>query len=122
MELLINELRIGNYFQHGETLVEVSIIYRTHFYCESIDRICHGNSLQENFQPISLTEEWLFKTGFLVDVPSPIYWYKGDFKFIHDNGGFLIIFKGLKLHYIQYVHQLQNLYFELTGEGLVIKE
>lgn len=73
------------------------------------------------YEPIPLTEEWLLKFGF-------------DNKF--NKGKISIIPKG-KLGYENgrtyfnswailekqpdYVHQLQNLYFSLTGEELIIK-
>jgi len=122
------ELRIGNYFHHEETLVDVSIIHRTHFYCESIDGISHGNSFQENFQPIPLTEEWLLKFGFNKEENAFYYPYKAIFITIN-LGKYPYI--GLcrkedyaltdEFEYIKYVHQLQNLYFALTGNELEIK-
>lgn len=73
-------------------------------------------------KPIPLTEEWLVKFGFLnvnsVEYPN----YKLSFYTcmvrnesinICNNHGFI---KDLK-----HVHQLQNLYFALTGEELTIK-
>ena len=80
--------------------------------------------------PIPLTEEWLLKLGFK--------YKKWDDHFIIKNGNY---FNSIKKyddgwHYntdesdatcyylttIQYVHQLQNLYFALTGEELEIKD
>ena len=72
------------------------------------------------FKPIPLTEEWLLKFGFLKC----------------DNGSFYISFWGRDYYYndctltmrgvniqskIEYVHQLQNLYFALTNEELTLK-
>ena len=67
--------------------------------------------------PIELTEEWLIKMGF---------GDTGNKKWIHGKFGFSLI-KGFKFYKsgvlpeVKYVHQLQNLYFALTGEELTIK-
>jgi hypothetical protein len=71
----------------------------------------------DKLKPIPLTEEWLLKFGF----------DKIDFQFIK-NG--IKLFPIRDLYYrgnfpiksdIKYVHQLQNLFFALTGEELTIK-
>lgn len=86
------------------------------------------------FEPIQLTEEWLLKMGFL---PSRLniknYFHPSTILFELRNvsvldGGFKIrigvdeafSFKAISTE-IQFVHQLQNLYFALTGEELDIK-
>jgi hypothetical protein len=71
----------------------------------------------EYIEPIPLTEEWLLKFGFknnrlgLFDC----------FKEVEDIG-FRIYFIGKHLREVQYVNQLQNLYFVLMGTELIIKE
>jgi hypothetical protein len=75
-------------------------------------------------KPIPLTEEWLLKFGF----EKNSYWFKDDnmlrFGLIdnklhcsigNDENGFLY-------NRINYVHQLQNLYFALTGQELEFKQ
>jgi hypothetical protein len=73
--------------------------------------------------PIPLTEEWLLKFGFVQGRNYPGWVLlkdleKGDY--IDDN----VLFEFFEPGYdhIKYVHQLQNLYFALTGEELTIKE
>lgn len=75
--------------------------------------------------PIPLTEDWLLKFGF-EEKPKyshPKYW-KGNY-FCNLNGEFYTnneSYEGETLSTnIKYVHQLQNLYFALTGEELEIK-
>ena len=85
------------------------------------------SQFNEFIQPIILTEEWLYKFGFEengVDKKENEkyrkYWSEGKFdvykiiSFYLDNN---------KSHEpdIKYVHQLQNLYFALTGEELTLK-
>ena len=76
------------------------------------------------FEPILLTEEWLLKYGFkqyeTVGIKTHNY-IKGNFKF---NSAVLWVaeYKGIHIeNKILYVHQLQNLYFALTGEELKLK-
>lgn len=77
-----------------------------------------SNPEDANFRPIKLTEEWLLKFGF---VKKEI----GYSKLTEMEQCFLISFgkhtsvNGIKFNNeIKTVHQLQNLYFALTGEEL----
>ena len=111
-----SELRIGNYIFLTKDVNKSYVITKTsgaiidYIECESVLS-----------KPILLTEEWLLKFGF--EKGSLIY--KNDS--FNLNGE--IVFKGENsFRYfgletkIKYVHQLQNLYFALTGYELTIKE
>jgi len=88
-----------------------------------------GNSFGVWFKPIPLTEEWLVRLGFELKHPKEIsnkgfYNDKIDYSYsidgtlyvgCDDGNGYGIPSK------IRYVHQLQNLYFALTGEELIYK-
>ena len=123
------ELRIGNWVKQGRANVQVT-----------------GAMIQEINQellyvdPIPLTEERLLKFGFdLIPFVAPsqscgvdlyhgynyavlkigyktelILRYKSDFSKIR--------IEGFYSSELKYVHQLQNLYFALTGEELTIKQ
>lgn len=115
-----NELRIGNLILLNEnTIISVSemTVYNMIHRAESAD-----------YKPIPLTEEWLLRFG----------WGKGEFDSEYmDNvslkeealsynvdAKMLIIetpYHNLEINHIKYVHQLQNLYFALTGNELTIK-
>lgn len=89
-------------------------------------------------EPIELTEEWMMKFGFeredtgsvsaqfniglnpvTHDYLFSLIWFK-DYKNDYELKGFPFYRNG---HFtLKYVHQLQNLYFALTGEELTIKE
>lgn len=115
-----NELRIGNYVEIAQYPNDREII-----------KLDSGNAIDQsiklNAKPIPLTEEWLVKFGFekLTDV-------KDGFKttsYSHKKYSFIIYFDGerLSVNFWQgnekkYIHQLQNLYFALTGEELKLKE
>lgn len=75
----------------------------------------------EDFDPIPLTPEWLERLGFIDDLP----WAKGNFRVDSENRFHVVDGTGYSVivaRNIEYVHQLQNLYFALTGEELTIKE
>lgn len=108
-----NELRIGNFVSKDGEIYEADFI---------------TIRMTENYEPIPITEEWLLKFGFDKVLPrnDKMYYRLNDYFVIEDSRVFLLgddAFEILKLRQeIKYVHQLQNLYFALTGEELTIKE
>ena len=120
----VNELRIGNWIDFRSTPGEI----------EQVMSITNGNVNNVNIddiQPIPLTEEWFIKLGFNYRYPFEdsdsfvfqIITNKGEritFGYVSDEIGWcsdrLLI--TIETHY---VHQLQNLYFALTGEELELK-
>lgn len=129
-----NELRIGNI--HETNCFDIP---REGIRSFRIDGKCysyitgHGISLVEQglmeFVPIPLTEDWLLKMGFELSGHQlgeeysrgnfSMYYYNGDYP---DYEGEILAscFNGNNVE-IKYIHQLQNLYFALTGEELEIK-
>jgi len=73
--------------------------------------------------PIPLTEEWLIKIGFKQnDLIKSEYNIGTERVAKIDHGFFFDRYHWEASKRIKYVHQLQNLYFELTGDELQIKE
>jgi hypothetical protein len=137
-----NELRIGNLVwdnYSGEMIV--SGISKPNGLKETLtlkkqDGLPEGSYLCESIEPIPLTEEWLLKFGFHKRKACGNYWFeksinkllfltndinpvkgnafstKVDHVFVHDFNW---------QTKIKYVHQLQNLYFALAGEELILK-
>jgi len=134
-----NELRIGNlvYDRGGKVL--------------SVDRFCHGkiecdikvmpnktlagihshyHPLTEEIEfcdPIPLTEEWLLKFGLkevYFDVENNKDYILNSLHIQHhlEVNDFVCTNTEPYFISIKSVHQLQNLYFALTGEELTIKE
>jgi hypothetical protein len=107
------ELRIGNLFVDKQTQTIINVIGLT----ENIITFSGHFKNDWKAEPIPLTEEWLLKFGFC------------KFKNYNDFSKGGIIIHGRKRGFvlrksvpdIKYVHQLQNLYFALTGEELEIK-
>ena len=103
----VQELRIGNYLERDVFLRHVVV---------KIDARNIFDIWKETkeYQPILLTEERLLKFGFEKKGTNAIFWTLNNVDVWELNGGFA---NDLDLP-IQYVHQLQNLYFALTGEEL----
>lgn len=133
------ELRIGNlikgiYHDYGideeienETICKVATLdvsgngdYPIYVY--SNEDIEHFSE----FKPIPLTEEWLLKFGFEFHINANcqnFYYEKDAFICIRGDEDFewFRYYNGDFYHELKYVHQLQNLYFALTGEELTLK-
>jgi hypothetical protein len=76
-------------------------------------------------QGIFLTEEWLLKFGWEWDIFYQGYFGHNYIMFPNNETGWKISYCKRKHDYIveniQYIHQLQNLYYFLTGYELTIK-
>lgn len=123
------ELRIGNYVQN--TKGDVLKISRLNN--EDADKEIRGwqiknpafGSSNEFIKPIPLTEEWLLRFGFdKQDNNWKRYSICNDWTYIYWEklaGVELSVSKhSCMLPHIQYVHQLQNLYYALTNKELTI--
>lgn len=107
-----SELRIGNIVSYGdgELFVDINVFRDLEHY---------------KLKPIPLTEEWLVKFGFEKEYSN--YWShkKSYFEIDKDNYGLWInSVNGNEYHHgngFKHVHQLQNLYFALTGEELTLQ-
>lgn len=122
------ELRLGNYMTDGEVTLQVTSITESVVYAGALGVNSLGFDVEEYGVP--LTEDLLFRFGFKKS-KSGVFggqdqWAGMDAWSI--NGEW--IFRGTPkcLHLvgyfnttIYYVHQLQNLYFALTGEELTLK-
>lgn len=115
-----NELRIGNYLQDRDA--EVAIV------CEISEedyKAYSGMVTKLPTKPIPLTEDWLVKFGFKMGASTQPDEYALQCEYFDlcyspsneswsiDNGDSVFIDADIK-----YVHQLQNLYFALTGKEL----
>jgi hypothetical protein len=129
-----NELRIGNYIaliQSGDLIEQIEAINNTDWFGQGKQywletNNCEGELLKI-FKPIPLTEEWLLKFGFQKESNNwmelnichdwvYLYWERLAGLEISVNK------HSLMQPHILYVHELQNLYFALTGQELELKE
>ena len=117
------ELRIGNWVisPHDDTIQVVGINPE-----ETLDiLIDKGGMASHRTNPIPITKKWLKRLGFKLKTDYEINYLLSP---KDENGSrlnFRLLDKGLKIQFnmfhaveIQHVHQLQNLYFALTGEEL----
>jgi hypothetical protein len=80
------------------------------------------HKMNQDYQSIILTEEWLLKFGFKeTKEDKKIKWFvKNRLEIVIGEVNF-IVYDHLVLKHIKYIHQLQNLHFALTGKELKIK-
>lgn len=114
-----NELRIGNLVFDRIGIVTIGLNAKIDF--------------ADIYNPIPLTEEWLLKLGFenskriwnryrKEGIYPRYFWFKFfkngrvDFWYSDFNLGKV---NDLKYNPVKYVHQIQNLYFQLTGKEIL---
>lgn len=134
MSMKRNELRIGNLVDLGNRIAK--IIEISNLSCVVVDLEETQDTIEdyERTKPIPLTEEWLYKFGFKdIDKgdhdyntytdPNHNYYLQIDVR--KKDGKYSILdnsfddLRDFSMVDISYVHQLQNLYFALTGEELI---
>ena len=125
-----NELRVNNHLQKylGPQINEWIDVKITA--ADILDISVNNN---HGFRPIPLTEERLLELGFYTDNESNDFYDKlyvlnrfGERVYFAD-GSIILGWEGYYDHhseagYCEHVHQLQNLYFSLTGEELTFKK
>ena len=138
MEILASELRIGNWFQQDAsnnntisrffTVDEIKRYGVRSTYIRQDTNQPHTSLFSlDSIHPIPLTPEILEKCGFEWSIYHQA-WHKQGFVFDLSErsvGGFFMHKSRLNSEIIcpeiQHLHQLQNLYFALTGEELNYK-
>ncbi len=120
-----NELRVGNIFHTliVKSITETGVNFSARYegYLETPF---------EDLKPIPLTEDWLLKLGFekyndnySIDTLHGLNSGKPSKLVIRytELQNMVVVRPGNRTIYIKSVHQLQNLYFALTGEELEFK-
>lgn len=125
-----SELRINNYVEYNE---EIDDVFSLGGWSTEINLNNQNVTDVRDIKPIPLTEEWLLKLGFEENKENnwfsisggseaiPVLvriWAKDRIQvYYHWN------YKQMNhIGYVNHVHQLQNLYYALTGSELTIKE
>lgn len=125
-----NELRVGNY-------VEIDQYPNNRVVVEIKDGSSIDQAIKFNAKPIPLTEEWMLSFGFESSLDDPectgTETPNGEYGIIRTeqmsleimfgftNDGSILVDLNDSPFKLDYIHQLQNLYFALTGEELKIK-
>ena len=129
MSLQITELRVGNLLKVDKNIWTVEDIINGDSTWELYFKENPEYNHWVNAEPIKISNDWLVKLGFKL-YPSGYYCLDihGEKVYIsiglkHDTEPNLILDSGenalsFNLKHIKYVHQLQNLFFALTGVEL----
>lgn len=109
------ELRIGNYLLSGGVAIQIDAAHLCDLLTSEYYLLGHTQ--------IPITHEWLERLGFAVGKRS-IYKDFGFFEIEYERDQLYIGINEYQdsLYHIQYVHQLQNLVYALTGQELIIKQ
>ena len=110
-----NELRIGNCVKLNNS--DTTLVPR------DFQRYCKSFGIFEEFEPIKLSEEWLLKAVAEKIADYSFYINNIHIGIYHSKSGNGLVYKisinNVSIAELKYVHELQNLYFCLTGEELV---
>jgi hypothetical protein len=124
-----SELRIGNLLRDKVTKTELRVIELTE---QDIVTYVNDRSMFPlkdgwGIEPIPLTEERLLKFGFSREakiggdgIEFRVYHF--DVLTFNTNHGWWYKFEPMNYTPLEYVHQLQNFYFALTGKELTLNQ
>jgi len=115
------EFRIGNYVNFGSTLSVITgvLLENIIFKYNSGGEERHASLLTEGINIIPLTEEWLLKFGLQ---QNEYFWRIDDFVIKQTYDGYVPVSQKYSIGIeLQFVHQLQNLFFALKGKELTLK-
>lgn len=110
-----SELRIGNFIENTDSQMASYMVVNADVIKQN------EHTMYSSLEPISLTEKWLLKFGFVFDIN---LWHNRIALYPQKNGFSYNVnfFEHENLEDVLFVHTLQNLYFALTGEELTIKQ
>lgn len=125
MEVNVKEFRIGNYIEWCGAIDFIKVINTKNENFEYIETCSYLDIPISEIKPIQLTEDILLKCGFEKgsNIIGDCYFIEHDFGIsdfvlnITKTSNFNIYELDLTINYL---HQLQNLYFALTNEELII--
>ena len=117
MELQVNELKFGNLVNHisfGDIFIYG--VNKDCIQCD-FDNSTYYDDL-EYYKPIPITEEWLIKFGFKRTSSNGSGFISNKLRIekrIDTNNAFQVWWNSWYLVDVTEIHNLQNLYFSLTG-------
>jgi hypothetical protein len=121
-----NELRIGNFIKDsGGKVLRISWFERNkvcqEMWTQNKDMELHPlTEYFDSIRPISLTKEWIDRFDWF-SIDEDKYTFRDIEYYQISEEGSLYFTNRYTCTEIKYVHQLQNLYFALTGEELDLK-
>ncbi len=128
--LKATEFRIGNLVNY---LIIDELDKRKQWY--EVSEIDHDDlyvlgikdEMNQDYQPIQITEKWLLNFGFLiVETNKCVEAFRENFRYsiqqVNNSEQWFWCDGKNVITNLKYIHQLQNLYFAITGEELTIKK
>ena len=122
-----NDLRLNNLVKWNDSVQKITAIAFGNCLLDKNPTADYPVKITE-IEPIKLTEEWIKKAGFKeIKFLNEYHVQEKGYKYldmiirygVFDGHRFLFDFANGKCVNLKYVHQLQNLYFSITGEELV---
>jgi hypothetical protein len=115
-----NELRIGNHIYVYPNMKLQTVI---DVLCDGVNTFDSECVSYDHILGIPLTEEWLLRFRFEKNNNNQFILMKGsvDILFNKDLNSWTCDGINFSINMTEHVHQLQNLYFALTGEELTFK-
>ncbi|ETZ20846.1 hypothetical protein [Pedobacter sp. V48] len=117
-----SDLRVGNLVKHKQG-ADIIVRVDKSWFAPGLKRL-----IEQIYEPIPITEEWLLKFGFKAIVGKKLWFtipMTEGIQLDYDNGTFYLSGHGTHITFIsgiQDVHTLQNFYFENTGRELTLVE
>jgi hypothetical protein len=116
-----SELRLGNLVsnmnpRHNDSILTIESIGDNHEV-----NVFYRKYLLSELEPIPLTEEWLLKFGWVKSKEYQYYWSDSNVIIDLNHAGYSCLLCGITVS-LKHVHELQNLYFALTGEELTLNQ
>lgn len=84
-------------------------------------RSLEGNYWENSYLPVEITEQWLVDLGFTKDEETNYRWFMEDWLAYDLDDNCIRIFDSWEFGKRKYVHELQNLFFAITGRELELK-
>jgi hypothetical protein len=130
IKMKVEELKIGNYVSHEdyscESFIVTSIELDDYGYAIMTSGGKNGEWINsvDIVTPIPLTEEWLLKFGWdkLELIDRTIGYNKYALFIGYRNHNLRLMGSNIHIINIKYVHQLQNIFYALTNEELILKQ
>lgn len=109
---MINELRIGNWLNISNTETDTTVTPST---------FSIGQLINVNYKPIKIDDFWLKRFGFKNN--GFVYEFdKHQLRTVDKGESYIYWVDNIYKTNVKYVHELQNLYFALTKEELILNK
>lgn len=117
------EIRVGNLvLDNNNKVVRIESILGNQYkvFVHLLDEETLTELRLDQIRPIDLNKEWLLRLGGTIDVDNSFkingYVSLGELKIYNQYNEFAVLFQKVCISIIKYVHELQNIVFDLSRE------